>query len=141
LIERGAVDYVQPDACHVGGLIEVKKIAALAQMHYLGLAPHNPIGPVGNALTLQLAACIPNFVVLETMMTDVPWCEEVFQEDIELVDGEMLIPRGPGLGVEFNEAAATKYPYKFHPLRHYSGDLTDIRPPEERRWYNVKSTS
>ena len=114
-----ALDWWQPDTCHVGGLAEMKAIATLAETHYRPVAPHNPMGPVGNAMTLQLAAVIPNYAYLETMMIDVPWRGEVVREHAVIEDGHMLIPDAPGLGVELVEDAAAKHPYVFKAPAHF----------------------
>lgn len=126
--ELRCADFVQPDVSHAGGIAEVKKIAAIAEAHHIPICPHNPSGPVANAATLQLAACVPNFYLLETMFSDVPHRREVTNEDVVFENGKMLIPDRPGLGIELNEEAIEKYPYKPHDLRHYKGTLTDIRP-------------
>ncbi len=141
LMDRNAVDFLQPDVCHVGGLIETKKIAALAHMRFLPVAPHNPMGPVGNAMTLHLAASIPNFEMLETMATDVPWRGEVAREDLVLVDGHMLIPDRPGLGIDIDEEACAKRPHRPYALRHYIGTLTEIRPAEAVPFYRIETTA
>lgn len=130
VFEKGCADFIQPDVSHAGGIWELRKIAALAEMWQIAFCPHNPSGPVANAATLQLAACTPNFLYLETMATDVPWRAEVAEESCRLKDGEMTIPDAPGLGVEINEEALEKYPYQVHDLRHYTGALTAIRPPD-----------
>jgi galactonate dehydratase len=135
LIEARAVDYLQPDISHVGGLLEAKRIAAMAHARYLPVCPHNPIGPVANAMTLQLAAAIPNFAWLEMMMSDVPWRAEIVAEDLVFEDGCMLIPDRPGLGVTLHEAACRAHPFAPHALRHYAGTLTDIRPPGATVYY------
>jgi len=139
LITKSAVDFLQPDVCHVGGLLEAKKIASMAHMRYLPIAPHNPMGPIGNAMTLQLAAAIPNFEMLETMATDVPRRSEVVREDLVLVNGDMLIPDAPGLGIDIDEQACLKYPHRPYALRHYAGTLTDIRPPDAGPFYRIES--
>jgi galactonate dehydratase len=125
-----AVDYLQPDVIHVGGLLEAKRVCSMALMHDRPVSAHNPNGPVCNAMTLQLAASVPNFALLETMTSDVPWRKEVVPENLEIVDGYMRIPDRPGLGLELNEAEAAKHPYTPHDLRHYTGSLTAIRPPD-----------
>jgi galactonate dehydratase len=135
LIEQQAADILQPDVCHLGGLIEAKRIAAMAHARYLPVCPHNPIGPVAHAMTLQLAASIPNFAWLEMMITDVPWRSEIVEEDLEMQDGQMLIPTRPGLGVTLREEGCARYPFKPYALRHYAGTLTNIRPPEARVYY------
>ncbi len=121
-------DFIQPDVSHAGGIMEVKKIAAMAEMYHIPICPHNPSGPVANAATLQLAACLPNFYLLETMFSDVPYRSEVTNEKVIFQDGKMRIPDSPGLGIELNEDEIARHPYKPHDLRHYRGDLTDIRP-------------
>jgi galactonate dehydratase len=130
LLRRGAVDYVQPDVSHVGGLTAVSRIAELAEMHYLAVAPHNPSGPVATAATLQLAAALPNFCYLEIMATDVPWRASLTDESLQFRDGRMRIPDQPGIGVQLRTEAFAAYPYQPHPLRHYNDQLTDIRPPD-----------
>ena len=125
-----AVDYLQPDVIHVGGMLEAKRVASLALLHDKPVSAHNPNGPVCNAMTLQLAASVPNFVLLETMMTDVAFRKDLAHEDLEIADGYMRIPDKPGLGIELNEAEAARHPYMPHDLRHYTGALTSIRPPD-----------
>jgi galactonate dehydratase len=128
LFELGCVDYAQPDVTHVGGILELRYIAAMAEAHRVALCPHNPSGPVANAATLQLAAICPNFEYLEFMSCDVPWRSEVCNESLELIDGQIKISDRPGLGVEINEAAVAEHPFEPTRLRHFRGDLTDIRP-------------
>lgn len=125
-----AADYIQPDISHAGGIMELKKIAAEAESRYIPFAPHNPSGPVANAATLQLAASCPNFCILEIMYSDVVYRKDITTESLEYKDGFMKIPDKPGLGIEINEEKCAKYPYRPHTLRHYTGALTDIRPPE-----------
>ncbi|XHR27690.1 MAG: galactonate dehydratase [Chthoniobacteraceae bacterium] len=131
VFEKGCADFLQPDVSHAGGIGELRKIAAMAEMWQIAFCPHNPSGPIANAATLQLAACTPNFLFLETMATDVPWRAEVARESCRLVNGEMSIPDAPGLGVEINEEAVAAHPYQVHDLRHYTGALTAIRPADE----------
>lgn len=125
-----AADYIQPDVSHAGGIMELKNIAAEAECRYIPFAPHNPSGPVACAATLQLAALCPNFSILEIMYSDVAYRSEITNENLKYADGFIEIPNGAGLGIEINEEACLKYPYKPHTLRHYTGALTDIRPPE-----------
>ncbi len=125
-----AADFIQPDISHAGGIMELKKLAAEAESRYIAFAPHNPSGPVANAATLQLAACIPNFTILEIMYSDVAYRKDVTNESLEYKDGYITIPDKPGLGIEINEEECLKHPYQVHTLRHYTGALTDIRPPE-----------
>jgi len=135
LLEKRAVDYIQPDVSHAGGIMALKKIAALAEAAYIPFAPHNPSGPVANAATLQLAACTPNFTILEIMAGDVAYRREITTEDLHYADGCLLIPDKPGLGLELIEAACARYPYQPHTLRHYTGALTDIRPARTAAYF------
>jgi galactonate dehydratase len=130
LFEIGAADLVQPDVSHAGGIGELKRIADMAEVRHLAFCPHNPSGPVANAATLQLAACCPTFWLLETMSTDVPWRKEICTESVRFENGGMSIPDAPGLGVDIVPEAIEKYPYERRELRHFRGDLTDIRPPD-----------
>ncbi len=130
-----AADFVQADVTHAGGILEMRKIAAMAECRYLPFCPHNPSGPVANAATLQLAACVPNFHLLETMSSDVPYRGRVTTENVAFRDGSMLIPDRPGLGIDLDEAAIAEHPYRPRDLRHYRGDLTDIRPDSARGYF------
>lgn len=135
VLEKRALDFVQPDISHAGGLLECRKIAAMAESYYIPFAPHNPSGPVANATTLQLAACTPNFFYLEIMETDVLWRKEITDEQLIFKDGYMEIPDLPGLGISLHEEAIANYPYEPRDLRHYSGKLTDIRPLESKPYF------
>jgi galactonate dehydratase len=110
-LARKAVDILQPDVSHAGGLAETKRIAHLAHNHLIPVAPHNPVGPVMNAMTLHLSVAIPNFSVFETVALDVPWREQLVRETLQFEDGALLAPTAPGLGVELIEEACARYPY------------------------------
>lgn len=135
LFEMRAADYIQPDISHAGGIMELKKIASVAETYYIPFAPHNPSGPVANAATLQLAACCPNFSILEIMYSDVDWRKDVTNEALEYKDGYITIPDKPGLGIEIDEEECLKHPYQPHTLRHYTGALTDIRPAKTEFYF------
>ncbi len=128
-------DYIQPDISHAGGIMELKKIAAEAECRYIPFAPHNPSGPVANAATLQLAASCPNFSILEIMYSDIEYRKNITTEALEYSDGYIKIPDKPGLGIEINEEECALHPYKPHTLRHYTGALTDIRPPKSEFYF------
>jgi galactonate dehydratase len=112
IFEKGACHVIQPDLCHCGGLWEAKKIAAMAETYYMGVAPHNPLGPVANAAALHFALSTPNFLIQEDMLSDVPWRWEVVQHSLETKDGYWLPTVAPGLGIEVNEAAAARHPFQ-----------------------------
>lgn len=128
-------DFWQPDVSHAGGIMEVRKIAAMAESHYIPVCPHNPSGPVANAATLQLAACVPNFYLLETMASDIPYRNAISTEQVRFENSEMFIPDLPGLGIDIDENEIAKYPYQCRNLRHYEGTLTDIRPVDGKSYF------
>ena len=115
-LERQAVDILQCDLVNCGGITGMKKIAAMAEAHYIGMAPHNPNGPLATMMNLQFAATIPNFYMLETIGSNadqVLW-RELLSYDMCLTDGLLCVPCEPGFGVTLNEEALTRYPYTPH---------------------------
>jgi galactonate dehydratase len=137
LLELGAADFLQPDVSHAGGISELRKIAAMAEAKYVSLSPHNPSGPVACAATLQLAAFLPNFTILEFMSVDVPYRDQFTTESLVMEDGAILIPNRPGLGIDLKVDNFSKYPYQATEYRHYNGNLTDIRPPDAGPYYKI----
>jgi len=132
--EERSADFVQSDVTHCG-IMESKKIAAMAEAYHIPFCPHNPSGPLSNAATLQLAACVPNFYMLETMSSDVSYRRDVASEIIIFENGCMGIPDLPGLGVDIDEEEIAKHPYEPRNLRHYAGTLTDIRPEDTQNYF------
>jgi galactonate dehydratase len=122
-LTKGAVDVLQPDVSHAGGLAEVKRIAHMAHIQYIPVAPHNPVGPVMNAMTLHTSVAIPNFSIFETVSVDVPWRKELVKETLVFDNGDLLAPTAPGLGVELNEDACAKFPYEATNLPLYDGSI------------------
>lgn len=112
IFEQQAVHVIQPDLCHCGGLLEARKIAAAAETHYMGVAPHNPLGPVATAAAVHFDFATPNFVIQEDMLSDVPWRDEVVQSSLRHESGYWLPPTEPGLGIEVDEAKAAQHPYQ-----------------------------
>ena len=111
LIEREIVDVVQPDTGRAGGLLQMKKIAAMAEAHGIGFAPHSgSLGPVAAFACLHLLATLPNCLIMEHLEDDVPQRYEVVTPLPEIVDGHILVPNTPGLGVELVEDAIRHYP-------------------------------
>ena len=135
LFRRRAADYIQPDISHAGGIMELKKLAAQAEANYIAFAPHNPSGPVANAATLQIAGCCPNFCILEIMYSDVDYRHYITNENLVYENGRIRIGDKPGLGIELNEEECLRHPYAEHTLRHYTGALTDIRPPKTEFYF------
>jgi len=109
--ELGAVDIIQPDLSHAGGLLECRKIAAMAEAYDIAVAPHCPLGPLALASCLQLAACTPNVAIQEMSLGIhynvghdlLEFCSD--KEVLTPVDGYLPIPSGPGLGITIDEAA------------------------------------
>ena len=122
-INKKAVDILQPDVSHAGGLSEVKRIAHLAHIEYIPVAPHNPVGPVMNAMTLHTSVAIPNFSIFETVSIDVPWRKELVRETLVFDNGDLLAPSAPGLGVELIEEACARFPYEETNLPLYDGSI------------------
>jgi galactonate dehydratase len=112
LFEKQACHVIQPDLCHCGGLWEARKIAAMAEAYYLGVAPHNPLGPVANAAALHFALSTPNFLIQEDMLSDVPWRWEVVRHGLKTEAGCWLPSDAPGLGIEVDEEAARRHPFQ-----------------------------
>jgi galactonate dehydratase len=112
LFRMNALHIAQPDIAHTGGLAETRKIAAMAETAGIGVAPHNPLGPLAGVAALHFDIATPNFVIQEEMVGSVPWYAEVARTPIRMVDGAWQIPEGPGLGVEVDEAVAAKHPFK-----------------------------
>jgi galactonate dehydratase len=123
LIQKKAADILQPDVCHLGGMLETKKVAGLAHMRFLPVAPHNPTGPVMNAMTLHLAAAIPNFMIFETVARDVAWRAELVQESLAFQEGDIIVSTSPGLGIELNEEACARYPYQPYDVPLFDGSI------------------
>ncbi|MXX92017.1 MAG: galactonate dehydratase [Chloroflexi bacterium] len=103
LLENGGCAYVRPDLCLCGGLSGCKKVAAMAEAQHVKVIPHNPLSPVSTAACVQLDACIPNFALQEYTGESEPPKSELLVEPLELIDGYLTVPEGPGLGIELNE--------------------------------------
>jgi galactonate dehydratase len=121
-LDKQVADIIQPDLVKCGGILEMKKIAAMAEAEYVMLAPHNPLGPVGSVATLHLSACVPNFQTQEMVRETkgrVPWRADLIcgANLNQLRDGFLALPPGPGLGVDLDEQVAASHPYRRKPIR------------------------
>ncbi len=112
LIFREAADIIQPDVCLMGGLMEMKKVAAIAEASYVTVAPHNPMGPVATAVNVHFAASTPNFTILEYNPDDTGGRREIVKEPLRVKDGYIELPTAPGLGIELNEDGFKSHPFK-----------------------------
>jgi galactonate dehydratase len=112
LINIQALDIVQPDVCVCGGIMELKKIAAMAEAQYMMVAPHNPMSPLAAAVNVHFAASTPNFLILEYRAPVEGAYKDVLKEPLMVSDGYLEIPNKPGWGVELNEEAFEHMPPK-----------------------------
>jgi galactonate dehydratase len=112
ILDAQALDIVQPDICVCGGIMEMKKIAAMAEASYVMVAPHNPMGPVATTVNVHFAASTPNFFILEYHPDDAAPRKDLLKEPLMVKDGYIPLPAKPGLGIELNEEAFRHYPPK-----------------------------
>ena len=113
LINLQAADILQPDITQTGGFLETKKIAAMGDMCYMTVAPHNVGGPVSTATALHFAACTTNFKIQEHFNDfSEAWVKEAATGCPEVIDGYFSLPSGPGLGMELNEDLIAEHPYR-----------------------------
>ena len=111
VLETGAASILQMNLGRVGGLLEAKKIAGMAEVRYAQIAPHLYCGPIVGAANIQLAACSPNFLLLEGIKTWGGFYAELLERPIVWEDGYVIPPEGPGLGVELDEDVVARHPY------------------------------
>ncbi|SIO34575.1 galactonate dehydratase [Singulisphaera sp. GP187] len=113
-LKAGAVHLLQPDVVNCGGLTQARKIAALAEAYGIGLAPHNPNGPLATAASVQLAASIPNLTMLETIggPEDEALNRSIVRDPICAAQGRLPVPQGPGLGLELLGSVWDDRPYR-----------------------------
>ena len=111
-LERGITNFARIDVCNVGGLTEAMKVAGLAEAHYIDFMPHNPLGPICTAATVHFAAAVPNFSWMEIRSSPTEdlgfYDPDLFPVQCEQDGSRMKIPETPGLGVEFDEAVASR---------------------------------
>ena len=112
VLQTGAASILQLNLGRVGGLLEAKKIAGMAEAHYAQIAPHLYCGPVVGAANIQLSACIPNFLILESIERWDGFQAKLLRKPIRWEDGYVIPPSEPGLGVELDEDVALAHPYK-----------------------------
>jgi galactonate dehydratase len=112
LLGQGAASILQMALGRVGGILEAKKIAGMAEAHYAQIAPHLYCGPIEGAANIQVSACSPNFLIQEGIQTWSGFHAEILREPILWEDGYIIPPTKPGLGVELNEEVAARHPYR-----------------------------
>src|SRR5215212_9788886 len=110
LLEQQAVDYIMPDIPKCGGLSECRKIANMAEVYYVPLAPHNVCGPLGTMASAHVCATIPNFLVMEWHWIDYPgWDDLTLQDQPVIQNGHVVLTEKPGIGLEVNDEVARTY--------------------------------
>ena len=112
VLEAEAASILQMALGRVGGILEAKKIAGMAEAHYAQIAPHLYCGPIEAAANIQLAACIPNFLILECIRTFGGLHAEILKAPLQWEDGYIIPSNEPGIGVALNEDVARKHPYE-----------------------------
>jgi galactonate dehydratase len=118
VFEKQAADIINPDVCNVGGILELKEIAAMAEPYFVVVSPHNYNSTtVGLAATLQVSACLPNFLITEYFVNLEPFGQTIATQPFEVVRGYITLPSTPGLGIELDEAALAAHPYQPFPAR------------------------
>jgi len=122
VIEEELIDYARVDPCICGGITEAKKIAGWCETHYIDLAVHNPIGPVATSAFLHLNLSCPNFAVQECPRRPNESMSDVILNQPVWVDGHLLPPDRPGLGLEIDRNALQKYPFEMTELPHLHRD-------------------
>lgn len=111
LLQRKGAHVIQPDLTYSGGFLETKKIAAMAEAHYVSVAPHNCDGPLKTMASVHLCANIPNFLILETFEDyDVSWRSDLTPGAPRVKDGHYELPTSPGWGVEVDESVVAAHP-------------------------------
>ena len=116
LFAEGACSFAQPDLGSCGGITACKKIATLAEVNYVLMAPHVWGGPVITAAALQIDANIPNFLIQESIYKSRGFFDEIVKEPFEWDNGDLIVPDRPGIGIELDEDK----------LENYRGKLSDF---------------
>ena len=109
-LESGAVDVIQADICHCGGIGELLRIAA-AEIYNVQVAPHNPYGPVALAANLHACAAMPNFLILEHCRLR-PWFDQVQKHGPLICNGCVELTDKPGLGIDLDWDYVGRHPYR-----------------------------
>ncbi|MGH7910554.1 MAG: galactonate dehydratase [Candidatus Dormibacteraceae bacterium] len=112
ILAQDAASLWQPDLAHCGGISEALRIAAMAELNFAGVAPHNPQGPVNALASSHLGMAIPNFVALEFLFDRPDYTDSLTTTPLDVREGWLTVPRTPGLGIELDRAACAEHPYR-----------------------------
>ncbi len=118
VFEQAAVDIINPDVANVGGIRELSEIAAMAEIYFVAVAPHNYNSTtIALAATLQTAATMPNFLITEYFVNFEDWAQQAATPPFQVQDGHIQLPNTPGLGIDLNEQVLKTHPAKNFPQR------------------------
>ncbi|MBZ0294268.1 MAG: mandelate racemase/muconate lactonizing enzyme family protein [Anaerolineae bacterium] len=110
ILQRQAADILMPDITRCGGISEMRKIANLAEVYNVPVAPHNPNGPISTIAAAHVMATVPNFFRQEFMFKDVPWRDGCLSHPLPIENGFFILPDRPGLGFDIDEAVLEAHP-------------------------------
>lgn len=118
LLEKRSADILNPDVACVGGILELKEIAAMAESFLVAMSPHNYNSTlVALASTVHASATMPNFIITEYFLPFVDFCDTISPNQLKPKNGYIELPTAPGLGIDVDEAALQKHPAKVYPQR------------------------
>ena len=120
LLTQRSADIIQPDVCHMGGILPLVEVGSMANVNYVTVAPHNPNGPIATAASLNALVTMPNALILEFWLDAESVRHDLIEEYFNLKKGYIYPSNKPGLGIDVNEKALTKYPYKKMHLEYFS---------------------
>lgn len=130
LMNRSAARYVRPDVCALGGITPCKKVAAMAEAHYVDIVPHNPLGPVSTAACLQLDAAVPNVCIQEFPSFYLSGNEgQMITKPLKLDRGYLVVPDAPGIGIELVDNITELFPPKQRSINcqiAFDGSVRDV---------------
>jgi len=120
LLAQRSADIIQPDVCHMGGILPLVEVGSMANVNYVPVAPHNPNGPIATAASLNALVTMPNALILEFWLDAETVRRDLIEEYFNIEKGYIYPSNKPGLGIDVNEKALTKYPYKKMHLEYFS---------------------
>ncbi|MDG6904566.1 MAG: mandelate racemase/muconate lactonizing enzyme family protein, partial [Nitrososphaerota archaeon] len=130
VLSNNLTDFLQADITNIGGVTQAHKVCAIAEAYGVEMAFHNAFGPIQNAVTIQLDAAIPNFLIQESFYDVFPqWKRDLVKNECKVENGHTTVPTKPGLGVEVDEEV----------LESHKGDGQEYFNPDEPVWV-VKNT-
>jgi len=115
VLERNAARFIQPDIIHTGGIFELRKIAAMAEVYYVMVAPHNSNGPFSTIASVHLDACTPNAVIQELVVSRLATYNDMLTEPLVVEDGYFILPERPGWGFDLCEDVEERFPAQMLP--------------------------